>query len=413
MSTLSVWRSRSAALLVLGLAGGAAAPIVISAPAMAANFVDIQGHWARPFIETLAEQNIISGFSDRTFRPDQSVTRAQFAAMIKQAFDENNIKLSRTFDNAAADDWASRELTSGWLSNRQLRPSDPLSRVQVLAALASGLRLNPSGSVANTLNVYRDASTIPASALDSVAAATQNGIVVNYPNVNSLNPDKTATRADVAAFIHQALVNEGVLAPLSGRIEASNYIVQVSRRNNQAINNRPGNQTGINNRNTRTAEYKVSQGTAINVAYKMSNKIVVAPGETRNMTLLVAEDIKNSQGKILIPKNSEIEGQIVPRYSGSSVIGAQFVAQRLIIGNESYNNINATSSMLTSQQPSNNNPRSIGDAAINILTGVLTGRSSNTNNEQEKLITINPDKDLQLTLGSDLYVNRLTETQTR
>jgi hypothetical protein len=145
----------------------------------------------------------------------------------------------------------------------------------------------------------------------------------------------------------------------------------------------------------------------------MSNKIVVAPGETRNMTLLVAEDIKNSQGKILIPKNSEIEGQIVPRYSGSSVIGAQFVAQRLIIGNESYNNINATSSMLTSQQPSNNNPRSIGDAAINILTGVLTGRSSNTNNEQEKLITINPDKDLQLTLGSDLYVNRLTETQTR
>jgi len=69
--------------------------------------------------------------------------------------------------------------------------------------------------------------------------------------------------------------------------------------------------------------------------------------------------------------------------------------------------------MLTSQQPSNNNPRSIGDAAINILTGVLTGRSSNTNNEQEKLITINPDKDLQLTLGSDLYVNRLTETQTR
>jgi hypothetical protein len=80
--------------LVLGLAAGAAAPIVISAPATAVNFVDVQSHWARPFIETLAAENIISGYSDRTFRPDQPVTRAQFAAMISQAFDENNVQLS-------------------------------------------------------------------------------------------------------------------------------------------------------------------------------------------------------------------------------------------------------------------------------------------------------------------------------
>ncbi|MBD0361298.1 MAG: S-layer homology domain-containing protein [Coleofasciculus sp. C3-bin4] len=421
MSSLSLWRSSNAALLALGLTVGGVAPIVISAPATAANFVDVQGHWARPFIEALAAENILSGYSDRTFRPDQPVTRAQFAAMIEQAFDENNVQLSQKFDSEAADYWASRDFTNGRSSNRQLRLSDQLSKVQVLVALANGLRLYPSGSVANTLNFYTDASRIPEYARDSVAAATQKGIVVNYPDVADLEPSKAVTRADVAAFIYQALVNEGVLAPISSRMEASEYIVQVTPRNNQATNNRSSNQAtnnrssnqATNNRNTRTFQHKVSRGTAIDVEYQMSDKVIVAPGETRTMTLLVAEDIKNSRGEILIPKDSEIEGQIVPRYSGSSFLGAQFVAQRVIIGDESYDNINATSSVLTSQQPTNASPRTLGGTAINILTGILTGRSSNTNNQQEKTITIDPETDLQLTLGSDFYVNTISQAQTQ
>ncbi len=430
MSGLSVLRSSNAALLALGLTVGGVAPIVISAPATAANFVDVQGHWARPFIEALAAENILSGYSDRTFRPDQPVTRAQFAAMIEQAFDENNLQLPRKFDSEAADYWASRDFTNGRSSNRQLRLSDQLSKVQVLVALANGLRLYPTGSVANTLNFYTDASQIPEYARDSVAAATQKGIVVNYPDVADLEPSKAVTRADVAAFIYQALVNEGVLAPISSRMEASEYIVQVTPRNNQATNNRSSNQAtnnrssnqatnnrssnqATNNRNTRTVQYKVSRGTAINVEYQMSDKVIVAPGETRTMTLLVAEDIKNSRGEILIPKDSEIEGEIVPRYSGSSFLGAQFVAQRVIIGDESYDNINATSSVLTSQQPTNASPRTLGGTAINILTGILTGRSSNTNNQPEKTITIDPEKDLQLTLGSDFYVNTIPQARTQ
>jgi hypothetical protein len=329
--------------------------------------------------------------------------------------------LSQKFDSEAADYWASRDFTNGRSSNRQLRLSDQLSKVQVLVALANGLRLYPSGSVANTLNFYTDASQIPEYARDSVAAATQKGIVVNYPDVADLEPSKAVTRADVAAFIYQALVNEGVLAPISSRMEASEYIVQVTPRNNQATNNRSSNQAtnnrsnnqATNNRNTRTVQSKVSRGTAINVEYQMSDKVIVAPGETRTMTLLVAEDIKNSRGEILIPKDSEIEGEIVPRYSGSSFLGAQFVAQRVIIGDESYDNINATSSVLTSQQPTNASPRTLGGTAINILTGILTGRSSNTNNQPEKTITIDPEKDLQLTLGSDFYVNTIPQARTQ
>lgn len=410
MSRLSVWTSGSSAVLVLGLAVGATAPIVISAPATAANFVDIQRHWARPFIEALAQEDLINGFSDQTFRPDQPVTRAQFSAMIQQAFDESNVE----FDQAAVDDWINRDFSnnsSSRISSRPSRLSAPLSRGQVLAALADGLGLSPRGSVDNILNIYTDASTIPSAARRAVAAATQQGIVVNYPDVGYLDPTKTATRADAAAFIYQALANEGVLTPISSRTQAYNYIVRVNAGTNQAINNRSNNQTVNNNRNTRTTQYKVAQGTPINVEYPQSETISIAPGETRNLTLVVAEDIRNSQGEIVIPKNSEIEGQIVPRYSGSQFLGAQFVAQRLMIEDELYNNINVTSSLLTAQQTeAPKAPRSLGEAAINVLTGVLTGRSS-TASQQQKPIVLDPAIDLQLTVGSDFYVNNVTSVQ--
>lgn len=57
--------------------------------AQATTFPDIQGHWAQSFIQSLAARGVIRGFPDGTFRPDEPVTRAQFAAMIRQAFERD------------------------------------------------------------------------------------------------------------------------------------------------------------------------------------------------------------------------------------------------------------------------------------------------------------------------------------
>ena len=51
-----------------------------------ADFSDLEGHWAKDTVEQLADEGVISGFEDGTFRPDQSVTRAEFTKMIVQAF---------------------------------------------------------------------------------------------------------------------------------------------------------------------------------------------------------------------------------------------------------------------------------------------------------------------------------------
>lgn len=50
-------------------------------------------------------------------------------------------------------------------------------------------------------------------------------VVVNYPDRKVLNPNQPASRGDVAAFVHQALVAQGRIEPIPGEVEASNYIV--------------------------------------------------------------------------------------------------------------------------------------------------------------------------------------------
>lgn len=48
-------------------------------------FTDIDGHWAQIHIEKLEAYGIINGFDDGTFRPDETITRAQAAAMVSNA----------------------------------------------------------------------------------------------------------------------------------------------------------------------------------------------------------------------------------------------------------------------------------------------------------------------------------------
>jgi len=51
-------------------------------------FTDISGHWAKDYIEDLAQRGIISGYADGTFRPDQPITRAEAAALVSKALSD-------------------------------------------------------------------------------------------------------------------------------------------------------------------------------------------------------------------------------------------------------------------------------------------------------------------------------------
>lgn len=263
------WSSKSAALLALGVTASAVTPIVISArasaqptdpnpitpttpttptpatstpttptptPGAAATFPDVPpDYWAQPFIQALAASNVITGFPDGTFRPDQPVDRAEFAAMIQKAFNQNPIRniSAAAFTDVPPDYWAVSAIEeayeTGFLSGYPggfFLPNQEIPKVQAIVALANGLGLTTSGAAADIINTYyTDAAQIPDYAVDDVAAATQANVVVNYPNVTALNPLTPLSRAEAAALLYQALVRLGQTQPLPSTVAATNYIV--------------------------------------------------------------------------------------------------------------------------------------------------------------------------------------------
>lgn len=179
------------------------------------NFTDIQSHWAKPCIEKLAQKGIISGFPGNQFRPNEPVTRAQFAAMIAKAFPEQMNAPSRPaiqFRDVPANFWARDVIQKAYRSqffsgfeNQTFKPDLEIPRAQALTALASGLKLKPTNDVELSNKAFIDTRTIPNFAKSAIAATTEKQITVNYPIMRRLNPNRTAQRGEIAAFLCQAL----------------------------------------------------------------------------------------------------------------------------------------------------------------------------------------------------------------
>jgi len=63
---------------------------------------DVQGYWAQPYIEALAAKKVIAGFPGGTFKPNEPVTRAQFAAIVIEAdaSTQTNLAMSAAISGA-------------------------------------------------------------------------------------------------------------------------------------------------------------------------------------------------------------------------------------------------------------------------------------------------------------------------
>ncbi len=188
-----------------------------------------EDYWARGFIESTSEREIILPYADGSFQPDQPVTRAELARKIENAFISEEDKSGELkYTDVDPDTWAKQAITdvtqTGFMTGYPgdlFLPNQPVPRVQVLVALVSGLNLQAPDNPEETIQVYQDADQIPQWAIEKIAAATKAGLVVNHPETNTLNPNQPATRAEVSAMIYQALVKSGQAEPIE-----SDYLVQ-------------------------------------------------------------------------------------------------------------------------------------------------------------------------------------------
>lgn len=410
MIHLARLQSAAALTIALGFTTGAFAPMMSPTPVAAqtrrqAQFSDVAtGHWASQFIVSLASRDIIAGFPDGTFRPDEPVTRAQYAAMVRQAFSQSRVRSATTFVDVPANYWAisaiNEAYSMGFLSGypgNVFRPNQNIPRAQVLVSLANGLSYRASS--ASSVQYYRDAGAIPDYAIASIAAATENQIVVNYPTIEVLQPNRTATRADVAAFIYQALASQNQVARVS-----SPYIVNVQ----------PVAQP--------TAERAAPAGTPLSVAYEDADRIVLLPEETLPLTLNLSQAVIDSRGQVLLPRGSQVVGELRPSGAGS-----QFVAREIVLLNGQRIAINAASRTVTTTEIVRRGAgvdeilagAALGSGAaaviaeitgndrieiFEVLAGTATGAIAATifGRDRVEMITIDPESDLTLTLNESL-----------
>lgn len=178
-------------------------------------FADLGSHWATPYIEALADRGLVKGYGDGTYRPQETINRAQFAALVAASFSAlDPVRGAVTFVDMPPTHWANRAIDQaqrrgflGGYPDQTFRPNQGMVRVQAMVAVATGLKLPPAP--ASGLGVYRDRAQIPSYAIDALASATQAGLVLNHPDPELLRPLETMTRAEVAVLIYQGLAAQG------------------------------------------------------------------------------------------------------------------------------------------------------------------------------------------------------------
>lgn len=217
-------RKRFLGLVVVFFLGLCLAAVALPQPVWAgsstgADFSDIAGSWAQPYIQDLKQFDAISGFTDGTFRPNDYVTRGQFAKMLVSVTQARDRVLAQdekavvyypviaadegacAFSDTAGSSWSwARPYIGGAVkagvikgySGGRFGPNDSITRAQLAAMIG---RLLPD-SVAKLLAM----GDVPSWCRAEVAKAVGVGAVSGFAD-GTFRPDDRATRGQVAKML--------------------------------------------------------------------------------------------------------------------------------------------------------------------------------------------------------------------
>ncbi|MDR7870022.1 MAG: S-layer homology domain-containing protein [Tissierellaceae bacterium] len=102
---------------------------------------DVRSHWAKDKIETLVRRNIITGYTDKTFKPDRNISRAEFLALLSRMYswslpnNTDNIKLFNDYPSYKdMEKVISYAISSGYIKGYEdntFRPNQNISYKEV------------------------------------------------------------------------------------------------------------------------------------------------------------------------------------------------------------------------------------------------------------------------------------------
>lgn len=187
-------------------------------------FLDIgSDHWAYQAICSMVDRKIISGYPDRTFKPDKEVNREEFAKIMVVAL---NLPIKKpddpTFIDVKENSWAFPyvETAKFYLTafrspqGDYFKPKEASVREDMAVALVKALDYTNEAVDESVLNVFADKDRISPKLAKYIAIAVKRGIMQGSPIDNSdlkaFKPQSTLTRAQAAVLLYKIMGEEKV-----------------------------------------------------------------------------------------------------------------------------------------------------------------------------------------------------------
>jgi len=163
--------------------------------------------WAMPAIEEMVKSGIIKGYPDKTFKGNESITRAEFTKMVVMAFSGNDTEATSDFYDVKVEDWyysyvsTAKKLgiINGYDGN-VFKPNEKITR-QDMAVIIKNAKFKDANASAIK---FTDVAEISDYALGAVSSLSGKG-VINGMGDGSFAPKSFATRAQAAQMIYNAM----------------------------------------------------------------------------------------------------------------------------------------------------------------------------------------------------------------
>lgn len=160
---------------------------------------DVSGHWAESIVEKWIEAGKIKGYEDGTFKPDNNMTRAEFATVLASAIDMNIAEYSEhEFMDVNKDDWyyenVKKLLTLNVVAPADnFNPESYITRQDVFTM--AGRAFYTLSENYDVLDGFSDKELVADYAKDYVAGLIEEKILSGYED-GTLKPLNLITRAE-------------------------------------------------------------------------------------------------------------------------------------------------------------------------------------------------------------------------
>ncbi|MBE5813488.1 MAG: hypothetical protein E7314_07620 [Clostridiales bacterium] len=183
--------------------------VVMIVPAKAVQFSDLApNHWGYEKIVEFVQKGYMKGYDDNTFKPDGSLTRAEFVHVINNYFGfTGNENVVTTLSDVNQNEWYAKgvneAIARGYMIGYEdgtFRPNNPITRQEAIVVLAKILNLNDNTSSEVALEYlkakYSDYNTIEPWALNAMYNFSKLGYINGYED-GTLRAASIMTRTEV------------------------------------------------------------------------------------------------------------------------------------------------------------------------------------------------------------------------